>query len=268
LAPPHGEDRARTNNSLDCLADANAALEAKGLFGPLSNHTDPPDKSKSPAGLPTREAQENDRLAGAIEELNTQPAENTQADDFGKIIPENNFGIIPENNPPPENTFGKLNCGNCGQAFEPRNRKRGSPQKFCSSECRVQAFRVGKDPNTQSVSSQTQSVSQSVSYDSPNVADAGELVTKFPHHFGTPTPPEDEFDWADDPDIVLRRQCATAVYFNKFDELVIRQQGFEGDSWGNTMDSCVYINQAFFKEFVNRLCAACGVNVTWGKPEH
>ena len=44
----------------------------------------------------------------------------------------------------------------------------------------------------------------------------------------------DDFDWADDPAIVLKRQPAVAVYVNRRDEVVIRQEadiGYDEDEF-------------------------------------
>jgi hypothetical protein len=236
LAPRDGEDSAKTNNSLDCLTDANAALEVKGLFGLLPNRTKPPDhpESRSPAGWVDREASDNDRHPGAIEIANTAEADNPQAPV----------------------------CAQCGNPFEPRKRSGGKPQKFCSTACR-QAFHaspnlvlnVGDGPN----------VGRDVGKDvgkTPNVGtEPSTWQPVLPHYVGPPTP-EDDFNWADDPAVVLQTQYGTAIYFNKFDEVVIRQQRFDDE------DVFIYIQPTFIREFINRLCAACDITASWGKPGH
>lgn len=64
---------------------------------------------------------------------------------------------------------------------------------------------------------------------------------------------QEEFNWRG-PDVVIRNQYGTAVYFNPHDELVIRQERPDNDE-----DSFVFIQQAFIQEFLERLCDACGI---------
>jgi hypothetical protein len=84
LAPRDGEDAASLSNYLDCLADANAPVDAKGLFGLLPNRTGPPHcKIESPAVGSRGASEQNDPLAGAIDKwpsrLATQPQKRKSA---------------------------------------------------------------------------------------------------------------------------------------------------------------------------------------------
>jgi hypothetical protein len=212
LAPRDGEDVARNGNNLDCLTDANAALEAKGLFGPLPNQTDPPDKSRSPGGSSSPRAPEKNRLGGTIENINTAPSQNIQA----------------------------RTCEHCGDNFQPRKRNGGKAQRFCSAECRS-AFHNAERANV----SDTPNVSPAVANVSVNVSSAGAQSQK----------DDDEFNWGSDSSVALRGQRATAVYFNRFDELVIRQEAGPNDC----EDSFVYISSVNIQEFLDRLTDACGV---------
>jgi ribonucleoside-diphosphate reductase alpha chain len=65
-------------NGLDCPTSLKSRSKPKGLLGGLSNRTGPPPESRSPAGLPSREAPEIDRLGGTIEEENTPSATRPQ----------------------------------------------------------------------------------------------------------------------------------------------------------------------------------------------
>jgi hypothetical protein len=106
-ASPGSCARTGPHNDLACPTGAKAAFEPKGLFGELSNHMGPPDKSGSPKGTSSLGAPENDRLGGTIEKINTAAA----------AIPQSENMSGPSN--PPVNNI----CGNCGQAFEPRKRR-------------------------------------------------------------------------------------------------------------------------------------------------
>jgi hypothetical protein len=69
----------------------------------------------------------------------------------------------------------------------------------------------------------------------------------------TPEPSE-EFDWSkDDGSIILHEQPATAVYFNKRGELVIRQRRWPDD------DTFIYIAESSIADFLDKLTDACGV---------
>src|ERR1700730_4678619 len=74
------------NKDLGCPTGANPAFEPKELFGELSNRTGPPPEMQSPAGSPSREAPEMDRLGGTIEEINTRPTKNHQDNISGIVL--------------------------------------------------------------------------------------------------------------------------------------------------------------------------------------
>ena len=69
-------------------------------------------------------------------------------------------------------------------------------------------------------------------------------------HLGEGAPPAgpDKFDWSTDDSVLLGEQFATAVYRNKRDAIVIRQEGVGGDD-----DHFVILRDA---EAVHRLVAA------------
>jgi hypothetical protein len=106
-------------------------------------------------------------------------------------------------------------CEQCGGKFSPRAGSGGKPQKFCSPQCRT-AFHAAQ-PNvsqrspTCSAQTRLPAVIPPAKKDEP--ADAGK-----------------DFDWqkAND-DVVLRVRPETAVYFNPYGALVIRQHGWPDD---------------------------------------
>jgi hypothetical protein len=64
-----------------------------------------------------------------------------------------------------------------------------------------------------------------------------------------------EFDWFDANDcIVLREQPATAIYVNKSEALVIRQE----KSWDRDEDSFIYIRPEYAIGFAKRLLKVAG----------
>ncbi len=67
----------------------------------------------------------------------------------------------------------------------------------------------------------------------------------------------DEFDWSTDPSVIFGYQPATAVYRNKFDAIVIRQEATNGDE-----DCCVYFRDA---AAVNALMVALKAELKGGR---
>jgi hypothetical protein len=66
---------------------------------------------------------------------------------------------------------------------------------------------------------------------------------------------EEDFNWSADDSVILKEQRATAVYFNKSRELVIRQQA----AWDQEEDSFVYIAEPFQQAFLDKLCDIMGI---------
>lgn len=66
-----------------------------------------------------------------------------------------------------------------------------------------------------------------------------------------------EFDWSDtDSDaVVLAKQLAIAIYFNKADDLVIRQEA----DWNEDDDTVVIVSKCNIEAFLDRLTDACGI---------
>lgn len=59
----------------------------------------------------------------------------------------------------------------------------------------------------------------------------------------------DDFDWHDDPHVVLRSQPATAIYYNPKGHIVIRQER----SWAEESDPYVYISPENATTFMEAL---------------
>jgi hypothetical protein len=241
LAPRDGEDVARNGNNLDCLTDANAALEAKGLFGPLPNQTDPPDKSRSPGGSSSPRAPVKNRLGSTIEKINTAAVENTQ---------EN----IPAGS---ENSQQKI-CQQCCRPFTPRKGNGGRAQKFCSTRCRKAFHNQDLVGNTQEVPNVRKH--PPTSQRPTNVSDVGPVVGEDvgiapPQPDEKPVADAEEINWFTDDCVVLYEQPSTAIYFNRVGALVIRQEGRDGPD----DDPFIIIAKNNIEEFLDRLTDICGV---------
>lgn len=63
----------------------------------------------------------------------------------------------------------------------------------------------------------------------------------------------DGFDWSNSPDVVLQKCRATAIYRNCLGDIVIRQEGFDGEG-----DQAVFIPKDRAREFLEAFQAALG----------
>lgn len=65
-----------------------------------------------------------------------------------------------------------------------------------------------------------------------------------------PPPPEDRFDWSsNNPDLVMPRQLATAIYENPYNQIVIRQEG----EWNEDSDPYICISRNNVAAVIDRL---------------
>jgi hypothetical protein len=64
---------------------------------------------------------------------------------------------------------------------------------------------------------------------------------------------EDRFDWFDDDSIILEEQLPIAIYFNKRDHLIIRQEGRGGDE-----DAFIYVAPQNIPRFIEQLRSLVG----------
>jgi hypothetical protein len=134
-------------------------------------------------------------------------------------------------------------CEQCGKPFVPRSRSGGSPQRFCSQDCR-RAFSDAADQRPASVPA-------SASVEPASAPASGQLLASVP----PATPKEDRFDWASDEVVVLREQPATAIYHNPAGGLVIRQRS---PYWDDDDDPFICVNAELIDGFLDRLLEICG----------
>jgi hypothetical protein len=129
-------------------------------------------------------------------------------------------------------------CEQCAKSFEPRSRSGGKPQRFCSSPCRA-AYHA----------SERQRGQRSPTLDAPSTFPA----VKQPSLGPAPASDPHEFSWLDNDSIVLREQPETAIYWNPYGALVIRQCGYPDD------DRCVFITSENIQAFIDRLTDIVGI---------
>jgi hypothetical protein len=174
-------------------------------------------ENESPCAGEVAGASKNDRLGRAIEKGLSPLAASAQQ----------------QNNSARENNF----CSSCGRRFQSSDRKRGSPRKYCSSECRLKAFRTDHAQSVadeQSVAAETQSVAaetQSVAAETAkrHARDDGEL----------------------EPEVALFDQKTTKFAFDDCGYLVIEQLCYPDE------DQRISIAPSNVWEFLDRLTDFC-----------
>lgn len=128
---------------------------------------------------------------------------------------------------------GERECDQCGTWFTSRMRSGGKPQKFCKPDCRA-AFHAENDPNVANVGQRGEAKSTA-------------LVPVPPEP--EKDEPEAEFHWGSDDSVLLHAQPATAIYTNKFNQVVIRQEA----AWNYDEDSFVFIDGKNLKRVIDAL---------------
>jgi hypothetical protein len=134
---------------------------------------------------------------------------------------------------------GKLSkpCEQCGQPLKSRKHGGGSPQRFCSQECRTAWHSAQRNPACTLESAIVDPPPKKPQTDSPAA---------------TPEASED-FDWSNTNSVVLEQQPRTAVYWNPVGQLVIRQYDWPDE------DSCIVISKTSLDEFLDKLTEICGI---------
>jgi hypothetical protein len=134
------------------------------------------------------------------------------------------------------NLFGPdlATCQRCGKPFEPRQGGGGSPQKFCSAECRkgrIPSVPASEFPASKPATSSTVDTGKDAGPDTGNSD-------------------KSSFEWSAE-DVCLQPQLMTAIYWNVHADLVIRQLGWPEE------DSVVIISRANIPQFLDRLAVIC-----------
>lgn len=155
--------------------------------------------------------------------------------------PDASVSLIPEQSSPV--------CEQCGEPFAKRAGSGGSPQRFCSAQCR------------QASHTNAQRGQHSPACDAATVPAATPIAEKMDTAQRTAEPQlavlvekerEDRFDWFEE-DLVLEDQRPVAIYYNKRNHLVIRQEG-----WGGDDDAFVTIAPQNIPRFIEQLRGLVG----------
>jgi hypothetical protein len=150
---------------------------------------------------------------------------------------------------PPDLDSGSI-CEQCREQFTPRAGSCGKPQRFCSSECRQRWHTA--NPNV------AQRGGPHVGGDDLTLAKPSleeNLTSGFRAGSTAPSPDPDRFDWINDDSVVPTEQPATAIYRNRENSIVIRQQA----AWDREEDSFVVITTQNVMAFVDQLCDLAGI---------
>ena len=167
-------------------------------------------------------------------------------------------------------------CGHCGADLPPRTHSGGPPRRFCSNKCRSAHHAGCNPPSNPTVNSPSNAspwghprhlaksggsggsrvdavaslVAELVRTNTPQ-----ELVDRVVQAITPEAPAEENFDWSRDDSIVMKDQPATALYWNRNGQLVIRQ---EAGALEDT-DSFIYVAPNQIRTLIDRLCDAIGV---------
>ena len=142
-------------------------------------------------------------------------------------------------------------CEQCGKAFAKRQASGGSPQRFCSTECRTAFHSVNR-----SVPQRSPACDAATEPPATPIADPVKVATEACEAQIAALlekEREDQFDWFEE-DLVLEEQRPVAVYFNKRNHLVIRQEGKYDDE-----DAYIHIAPQNIAAFISKLCDVAGI---------
>jgi hypothetical protein len=152
-----------------------------------------------------------------------------------------------------------VTCEQCGEQFPPRARSGGKSQRFCSSQCRQRwhnanpnvAQRSGPHVGTADGGPHEEPSGKNRTSEPPSGAE--DVVWARPPKVVAPN--NLAFNWVDDDAVVLTEQPATAIYRNRENAIVIRQQA----SWDSDEDSFIFITEQNAMTFLDRLCDLLGI---------
>jgi hypothetical protein len=123
-------------------------------------------------------------------------------------------------------------CEQCARSFDPRKGSGGKPPRFCKPSCR-QAWHAERN----------------VAQHSPTCSDEIEtpLVPVLPKIEQATS--GDTFNWMDPDDVLISKQPCTAVYLNRNNQVVIRQEA----EWNQDEDPFVHFDMHNVPLLIERL---------------
>jgi hypothetical protein len=156
--------------------------------------------------------------------------------------------LIPEESAP--------TCEQCGKPFARREASGGTPQRFCSPECRTAFHSENRSVRQRSpaCNAATEQAAAPLA-ETPKATHGAAEAVLAAYLEGRREEQEDVFDWHRDDSIALERQLSIAIYLNPRDHLVIRQER-EADQ---DEDTFIYIAPQNIAAFIDHLCRVAGV---------
>jgi hypothetical protein len=152
--------------------------------------------------------------------------------------------------PSPTTSSAAATCEQCGKHFARREGSGGSPQRFCSAQCRQASHTNGQhSQRSPACDAATEQAATPIADPVRAATEACEaqiaaLLEK---------EREDRFDWFAE-ELVLEDQRPVAIYYNKRNHLVIRQEGRDGDE-----DAFVFIAPQNIAAFIDNLRNMAGL---------
>ena len=146
-------------------------------------------------------------------------------------------------------------CEHCNRPFARREGNGGSPQRFCSSECRTAFHSGSRSARQRSPACDAATEAPSTSPPEAPKATQEAAEAQIASILESRSRRED-FDWFTDESIVLEEQLPVAIYFNKRNHLVIRQRA---GGWDQDEDTVIFIAPQNIAEFIDKLCDVVGI---------
>ena len=141
---------------------------------------------------------------------------------------------VPNNSELLEFSFLPRRCEQCGKPFDRRKHGGGSPQRFCSQDCRIEWHAAQRKPACTL---------------EPTVA---ATLPKQPSQNAREDTSED-FNWNDRKSVVVSERLETAIYQNGRGGLIIRQCSPGGDCW-------IFISNTSVDDFIGKLVELAASN--------
>jgi hypothetical protein len=143
--------------------------------------------------------------------------------------------------PSPTTSSAAPTCEQCGKPFAKRQGSGGSPQRFCSAQCRQASHTNGQHSQ------------RSPACDAATEPPATPIAQPAKATQQAPEAGQERFDWSEDDSIIVEEQLPVAVYINERDQLIIRQH-----TWPDE-DAVIVIAPQNIEQFIDRLVDIVGI---------
>jgi hypothetical protein len=144
-------------------------------------------------------------------------------------------------------------CEHCNGPFARREGNGGSPQRFCSSECRTAFHSGSRSVRQRSPACDAATEAAATPIAEPTKATQEAAEAKLAAILAKQE--EERFDWIADDSVIVEKQLPIAIYLNRRNHIVIRQ---EADVYSDE-DAVILIAPQNIMQFINKLCDVAGI---------